>query len=232
MRDRRPVELSEVPKPLIEAVLATEDQTFYDNPGVDLQSMVRAFLENVDKGGVEQGGSTITQQLIKNRVFKDPKRDLDRKVKEAALAVRLNEEWSKNHILEEYLNTVYFGQGSYGVKAAAARFFNNTPLEKIDLAQAALLAGLIKNPEGDNPFDHPRPRRSRGGRVVLEPDAQAALHHDRRGARRRASSRCRRDPAAGRVPPGQLLHRAGPRPADRATRASGSARPTRSARRS
>ncbi len=116
--------------------------------------MVRAFLENVDKGGVEQGGSTITQQLIKNRVLKHPKRDLNRKIKEAALAIRLNEEWSKNHILEEYLNTVYFGQGSYGVKAAAARYFDNTPLDKIDLAQAALLAGLIKNPEGDNPFLH------------------------------------------------------------------------------
>ena len=154
LRDRRPVALSDVPKPLISAVIATEDRTFYDNPGVDVQSMIRAFLENVDKGGVEQGGSTITQQLIKNRVLKNPKRDLDRKIKEAALAIRLNEEWSKNHILEEYLNTVYFGQGSYGVKAAAARYFDNTPLDKIDLAQAALLAGLIKNPEGDNPFQH------------------------------------------------------------------------------
>jgi len=154
LRDRRPVELSEVPKPLIQAVLATEDQSFYENVGVDLQSMARAFFENVDKGGIEQGGSTITQQLIKNRVFgAKAKRDLDRKVKEAALAVRLNDEWSKNHILEEYLNTVYFGQGSYGVKAAADRYFK-TPLESIDLAQAALLAGLIKNPEGDNPYEH------------------------------------------------------------------------------
>jgi membrane peptidoglycan carboxypeptidase len=151
--DRRPVKLNDVPKTLIHAVLATEDQTFYDNPGVDVQSLVRAFLENVDKGGVEQGGSTITQQLIKQRVFKEPKRDLDRKVREAALALRLNGEWSKNHILEEYLNTVYFGQGSYGVGAAAARYFN-TPLENLDLAQSALLAGLIKNPEGNNPFTH------------------------------------------------------------------------------
>ena len=155
LRDRRPVQLSDVPKSLISSVIATEDRTFYTNPGVDVQSMIRAFLENIDKGGVEQGGSTITQQLIKNRVLKHPKQDLNRKIKEAALAIRLNEEWSKNHILEEYLNTVYFGQGSYGVKAAAARYFDNTPLDKIDLAQAALLAGLIKNPEGDNPFLHP-----------------------------------------------------------------------------
>ncbi|MGZ4735213.1 MAG: transglycosylase domain-containing protein [Acidimicrobiia bacterium] len=166
LKDRRPVELSEVPQPLIQAVIATEDRTFYDNPGVDLQSMVRAFLENVNKGGVEQGGSTITQQLIKNRVFKDPKRDLDRKIKEAALALRLNDEWSKNRILQEYLNTVYFGSGSYGVKAAAERFFNNTPLDKIDLAQAALLAGLIKNPEGDNPFRHPERAIARRSQVL------------------------------------------------------------------
>lgn len=154
LRDRRPAKLSEVPKSLIDAIITIEDRTFYDNAGVDLQSMVRAFLENVDAGEVEQGGSTITQQLIKNRVFKNPKRDLDRKIKEAALAVRLNDEWSKNHILEEYLNTVYFGQGSYGVKAAAERYFG-TPLAKLTLAQSAMLAGVIRNPEGTNPFVHP-----------------------------------------------------------------------------
>jgi membrane peptidoglycan carboxypeptidase len=163
--DRRPVPLSDVPKPLINAIIATEDRTFYDNVGVDFQSMVRAFVTNIDSGDLEQGGSTITQQLIKNRFFTKPKRDLDRKIKEAALAVRLNEEWSKNHILEEYLNTVYFGQGSYGVKAAAERFFN-TPLDKITLAETALLAGLIKNPEGDNPFEHSQEATARRAEVL------------------------------------------------------------------
>lgn len=153
LRDRRPAKLSEVPKTLVQAVIATEDRTFYTNAGIDLQSMIRAFLSNVGSGEVEQGGSTITQQLIKNRVFKNPKRDLDRKIKEAALAVRLNDEWSKKHILEEYLNTVYFGQGSYGVKAAAERYFG-VPLEQLTLSQSALLAGLIRNPEGTNPFVH------------------------------------------------------------------------------
>jgi penicillin-binding protein 1A len=154
LRDRRPVKLAAVPQRLRQAVIATEDQTFYDNVGVDVQSMFRAFMENLDKGGIEQGGSTITQQLIKQRVFRNPKQDLDRKVREAALAVRLQREWSKDHILEEYLNTVYFGQGSYGVKAAAERYFGK-PLAELDLSQVALLAGLIKNPEGDNPFVHP-----------------------------------------------------------------------------
>ena len=154
LRDRRPAKLSEVPKSLINAMITIEDRTFYDNAGVDLQSMVRAFVANVDAGGVEQGGSTITQQLIKNRVFKNPKRDLDRKIKEAALAIRLNDEWSKNHILEEYLNTVYFGQGSYGVKAAAERFFG-TPLEKLRPGPVRAARRAHPNPEGTNPFLHP-----------------------------------------------------------------------------
>jgi membrane peptidoglycan carboxypeptidase len=154
LRDRRPAKLSEVPETLVQAVITVEDRSFYTNAGVDLQAMIRAFVENYDAGEVEQGGSTITQQLIKNRFFKNPKRDLDRKIKEAALALRLNNEWSKRRILEEYLNTVYLGQGSYGVKAAAERFFG-VPLQDIDLAQSALLAGVIRNPEGTNPFDHP-----------------------------------------------------------------------------
>jgi penicillin-binding protein 1A len=165
--DRRPARLEEVPKRLIQAVITVEDRSFYSNRGVDLQAMVRALLENVDAGEVEQGGSTITQQLIKNRFFKNPKRDLDRKVKEAALAIRLNDEWSKKRILEEYLNTVYFGQGSYGVKAAAERFFA-TPLEDLDLSQSALLAGLIRNPEGTNPFLHPNEALQRRTTVLDE----------------------------------------------------------------
>ena len=159
LRDRRPAKLSEVPKSLIDAIITIEDRTFYDNAGVDIQSMVRAFVSNVDAGEVEQGGSTITQQLIKNRVFKNPKRDLDRKIKEAALAVRLNDEWTKNHILEEYLNTVYFGQGSYGVKAAAERFFG-TPLEKLNLAAVRAARRAHPQPRGNESLRSTRTRRS------------------------------------------------------------------------
>ena len=137
--------------------------------------MVRAFVSNVDTGEVEQGGSTITQQLIKNRVFKNPKRDLDRKIKEAALAVRLNDEWSKNRILEEYLNTVYFGQGSYGVKAAAERFFGDAAREARPRAVRAARRAHPQ-PGGHNPFAHPNealdPSHERA-----EPDGEAALHH-------------------------------------------------------
>lgn len=165
--DRRPVSLSDVPKPVVHAVLAAEDQTFYDNPGIDVQAIVRALVSNVESGEVDQGGSTITQQLIKNRYFKHPARDLDRKVKEAVLALRLNGEWSKDRILQEYLNTVYFGEGAYGIGAAAARFFGGASLEQLDVAQAALLAGVIGDPDAYNPFVHPDAARARRA-VVLQ----------------------------------------------------------------
>ncbi|HEX4775774.1 MAG TPA: transglycosylase domain-containing protein [Acidimicrobiia bacterium] len=158
--DRERVKLSNVPKNLVNAVIATEDRTFWKNPGVDLQSTFRALWANVTSGKVEQGGSTITQQLIKNRIL-TPKRDLNRKLREAILAYRFNDEFSKKQILEEYLNTVYFGQGSYGVKTAAERFFAGEKLDQLTLGQASLLAGLIQNPEGYNPFFHPDAARAR-----------------------------------------------------------------------
>ncbi len=160
--NREEISLREVPKILQEAVVAVEDQTFWTNEGVDFNAVARAFARNVTSGEIEQGGSTITQQLVKNRIL-SPERDLNRKVREVLLAVRLTDQISKRKILEQYLNTVYFGQGSYGVKAAAERFFLQpgvfapvvTELDDISIGQAALLAGLIANPEGDNPFQSP-----------------------------------------------------------------------------
>jgi penicillin-binding protein 1A len=161
--NREEVTLDEVPKILQNAVIAVEDKTFWTNEGVDINAVARAFVKNLTSGEIEQGGSTITQQLVKNRIL-SPKRDIKRKVKEIVLAVRLTDDLSKRDILEQYLNTVYFGQGSYGVKAAVERFFlvqspygpvPSTDLANVTIGQAALLAGLIANPEGDNPFVDP-----------------------------------------------------------------------------
>ena len=113
---------TDVPLSLQNAVIATEDRTFWTNDGIDLGAVFRAFLTNVVSGEISQGGSTITQQLVKNRIL-TPKRDVHRKVRELEDALRLNEKFSKQKILEEYLNTIYFGSGSYGIKAAARRFF-------------------------------------------------------------------------------------------------------------
>ncbi len=159
-QDRSIVKLKEVPQVLINAVLSIEDRKFYEHHGVDWSGTVRALFKNVDAGGVTQGGSTITQQLVKNTLeAKSRKRDLKVKAQEAILAIRLENELSKNQILEDYLNLVYFGNGAYGVKAAAERYFGTDqdpdPLSHLNLAQAALLAGLIQSPEGDNPKDHP-----------------------------------------------------------------------------
>ena len=106
---------------MTDAVIATEDRTFWTNDGIDLGAVFRAFLTNVTSGKIEQGGSTITQQLVKNRILTS-KRDVNRKIKEIEDALRLNEKFSKQKILVEYLNTVYFGSGSYGIKAAACAF--------------------------------------------------------------------------------------------------------------
>jgi penicillin-binding protein 1A len=176
VQDREPAELAEVPQILINAVIDTEDKTFWKNPGIDVGGVSRAFVDNVTKGKISQGGSTITQQLVKNRILGN-KQDLQRKAKELILAYRLNDKYSKREILKQYLNTVYFGQGSYGVKATARRFFltpdpsapfgvRGKALSELTVGEAALLAGVIRNPEGDNPFVHPDAAAKRRAEVL------------------------------------------------------------------
>jgi penicillin-binding protein 1A len=145
------ISVDEVPKMVQNAIIATEDRSFWTNDGIDLGAVFRAFLTNLTSGRIEQGGSTITQQLVKNRILTS-KRDVNRKIKEIEDALRLNEKFSKGKILVEYLNTVYFGSGSYGIKAAASRFFGKS-LDQLTIAEAALLAGVISNPSSYNPFN-------------------------------------------------------------------------------
>jgi membrane peptidoglycan carboxypeptidase len=163
--DRSLVNLSEVPVSIQNAIIATEDRSFWTNDGIDLGAVFRAFLTNVVSGEISQGGSTITQQLVKNRIL-TPKRDVNRKIRELEDALRLNEKFSKEKILEEYLNTIYFGSGSYGIKAAARRFFvtpdpgslvgfRGKTMAELTIGETALLAGLISSPEGNNPFTYP-----------------------------------------------------------------------------
>jgi len=164
LENRAPADLDEVPELIQNAVVASEDKTFWENKGVDFNGTLRAFLTNLTEGGIVQGGSTISQQLVKNRILTS-KRNINRKVREIVLAVRLNEKYSKREILEQYLNTVYFGQGSYGVKSAVERFFltvdpgvpfpRGKQFSEVTIGEAALLAGLISNPEGNNPFLYP-----------------------------------------------------------------------------
>ena len=166
--NRQVVPLGDFPLVLVDSVLQVEDVDFFHHSGIDVQSIGRAFLTNVEAGGIEQGGSTITQQLVKNALL-DPKQDINRKVKEAVLAVRLEHHMTKTEILERYLNTVYLGNGTYGVEAASELYFG-VQAKQLDRAQAAFLAGMIRNPVGYDPFVHADAARHRRDLVadVLE----------------------------------------------------------------
>lgn len=139
-----PVTINELPHYLPKAVLATEDRRFYHHIGVDLVGLARAALTNWREGRVVQGGSTITQQLAKN-LFLNPERRMKRKIQEVMLALWLEHRFTKDQILSLYLNRVYLGAGTYGVEAAAQRYFGKSARD-VSLGEAALLAGLLKAP--------------------------------------------------------------------------------------
>ncbi len=145
----------EIPKKLIYAVITAEDERFFEHKGIDPLGIVRAALTDIAEGKVVQGGSTITQQLAK-MVYLSPKRTIERKLKEIALARELEKKLTKQEILELYLNYVYLSNGAYGVKAAAWVLFGKDSLNKLTTAQCALLAGIIRGPEYYNPFTHPQ----------------------------------------------------------------------------
>ncbi len=163
--DRVLVELADLPKHLLDAVVAIEDERFWTHPGVDLRALARALIANVDAGNIVQGGSTITQQYLKNVVL-TPEVSVDRKLREAALAVRLEANLTKQEILERYLNTVYFGKGAYGVGTAANRYFGKKA-SALTLSESAFLAGLIQAPASSDPYVEPEDAITRR-RVVLQ----------------------------------------------------------------
>ena len=160
---RQPIQLSQVSKPLITAVLDTEDHGFYVHGGFDIPAIVRAFVDDA-QGNSVQGGSTIPQQLVK-QLYLTSVRSVNRKIREAVLADRLEQKYSKDQILQAYLNTIYLGSGSYGMEAAAETYFGE-PASKLDLAQSALLAGMIRNPNGYDPILAPEAARDRRGQVL------------------------------------------------------------------
>jgi penicillin-binding protein 1A len=162
--NRVEVKLSDVPPSVVKAVLDIEDDRFYQHGGVDLRSLGRALTANISAGGVKQGGSTITQQLVKNSLL-SPKQDVHRKLKEAVLSMRLESQMSKAQILQRYLNTVYFGNGAYGIEAAAERYYG-VKVGQLTVPQGALLAGLIRNPVFYDPFRFPETATTRRAEVA------------------------------------------------------------------
>ena len=162
-QDRTPLPLERIPAVLIDAVIATEDRRFYEHKGVDARGIGRALVNN-SRSGRTEGGSTITQQLVKNTIGSN-ELTLQRKVREASLAVGLEQTLSKDQILERYLNTVYFGQGAYGVGAAIRVYFAHPP-EQLTLAEAALLAGLIRSPVSADPIRDAKAAKARRAQVL------------------------------------------------------------------
>ena len=166
---RTDVSLAKIAKPLQSAVVAIEDHRFYEHSGFDIHAIIRALRTDLDTGEIAQGGSTITQQYVRN-VMLDDRRTVNRKLREIALAVQLERKFTKQQILERYLNLVYFGSGAYGVESAAHRYFG-TSASSLSLAQSAMIAGLIQAPEGYNPFVVPKVALDRRN-VVLAKMAQ------------------------------------------------------------
>ncbi len=150
---RIPVKLDQVPKLLIDAVLATEDARFYEHPGVDLIGLVRAAKVVILSGRRSQGASTITMQVARN-FFLSSQKTYSRKINEMLLALKIDRELSKDKILELYLNKIYFGNRAYGVAAAADVYYGKT-LDQLTLAQMAMLAGLPQAPSRNNPIESP-----------------------------------------------------------------------------
>lgn len=166
---RTPIDWDDMPVRLRQATVAIEDRRFYDHKGVDYEGVVRAGWKNITSGKTIQGGSTITQQLVRALYIKDPKRDFKRKIREAKMASELEQQHSKRWILEQYLNSVPYGtvQGktAIGVEAAARVYFNRSAKD-LTLVQAALLAGLPQAPSQYNPFQNARAAKARRNEVL------------------------------------------------------------------
>ena len=147
------VSLKDIPPHVRQAFISAEDKNFYRHPGVDPVAILRAVVANVKRGKIHQGASTITQQLARN-LFLTPDRSLKRKIKEALLAIKIERHFTKDQILEMYLNYIYLGQGAYGVEAASRVYFGKS-VKELTIDEAAVLAGLPKAPTRYNPFRNP-----------------------------------------------------------------------------
>jgi membrane peptidoglycan carboxypeptidase len=173
--NRDPVAPEEISDVMKQAMVAIEDARFHEHRGLDVQGTLRALVTNLASGGVQEGGSTLTQQLVKQTLlqtadtpeerFAATEQTLGRKLREARLALALEDEYSKDELLSRYLNIVYFGRNAYGIQPAARAFFGVNAVD-LNLSQAALLAGLVQSPADDDPFINPEGATVRRNRVL------------------------------------------------------------------
>ena len=162
--NRTNVTLDQISKPARHAVLAAENRSFYTDPGISFTGIVRAAFNNVT-GGSTQGGSTITQQYVKNAILKNSEQTFTRKFQELFLAIKLDNNYSKDKILENYLNTIYYGRGAYGIESAANTYFG-VPAAQLTPQQGAVLAVLVRSPSRYDPEVSPQDAQDRWGKVL------------------------------------------------------------------
>ena len=176
-QNRTDVSIDDMAQVMIDAVVAIEDERFWDHSGVDLKAILRAARSNVNAGGISQGGSTITQQYVGNVFLDRTDRTGSRKVEEIFMARRFEEQYTKEFILERYMNWVFFGRGAYGVEAAARHYFGIGP-EKLTATQAARLAAILPSPKTrsasrPSKFVQRRAARIRDGAATIAADGRA-----------------------------------------------------------
>lgn len=181
------VSLEEIPEHLQQAVIAIEDERFYEHGGIDVRGIARAFVNGIVHGSFSEGASTITQQLIKNNVFTEWTQEnsfadrFSRKIQEQYLALQLEDRISKEEILEDYLNTINLGAGCYGVQAASRRYFAKD-VSELTLSEAAVLAAIPQNPSGYNPIRYPDANRKRQSLIFDYMERQGYITSDEKEA--------------------------------------------------
>ena len=183
-QNRAPVAADAIAEVMKQAMVAIEDARFYDHRGLDMQGTIRALVTNVAAGGVQEGGSTLTQQLVKQTLLQTAdtpeerhsatEQTLGRKLREARFAMALEDVYTKDEILSRYLNIVYFGSNAYGVQPASRAFFGVDAAD-LTLTQAALLAGLVQSPSDDDPFTNPEGATVRRNQVLTRMAAQGYI---------------------------------------------------------
>ncbi|MBI2601327.1 PBP1A family penicillin-binding protein [Candidatus Daviesbacteria bacterium] len=165
-RVRDDISLDMIPKHTQQAIIAIEDKDFYKHPGFSIKSIIRSAFANIQTGDINYGGSTITQQLVKNSLL-SPKKDFIRKYQEIVLAQEINRRYEKNEVLEMYLKSVYFGMGSFGVDAAAKTYFGKG-VNNLTLAESALIAALLPSPSSLNPFTDGYQEAKKRQEIILD----------------------------------------------------------------
>jgi membrane peptidoglycan carboxypeptidase len=183
MRNAPYTPLSAISPAVLRALVAIEDEHFYQHHGIDTIGLARAAWDDMKAGRLVEGGSTITAQLAKNAYLGGSDRTIPRKLEDLVLAAKLERRYDKRQILEMYLNLAYYGEGAYGIGAASERYFGVSPAH-LDVAEAALLAGLVQAPGYNDPWCHPDQARARQGQVLARMRADGYIT----GAQARAAS--------------------------------------------